>query len=158
MFLVLTASSCGYHFSVKDAQLISGGKKLYIPVVDNQTAEPSLAIWMTEALRQEASITGFELSDANGPCLNVEVLSVRAVPRGVSVSGGRFRTREQEIIMTAKFMLSDQSGDSLAFDMSERQSFLSAADLRSTQTNRSVALKVLIKRMAQIGIQRLSKK
>ena len=88
---------------------------------------------------------------------NARVVSIRAVPRGVAVSGGRFRAREQEVVVRVELVLRLPAEDDLELKLSDRESYLSAPDIRGTEANRQLALQRVWERIAVEGIERISR-
>ena len=87
--------------------------------------------------------------------LRSKVASILSVPRGVSGIG--FSARESEVIVRVEFELTMASGEKLKVALSERESYLSAPDLRGTEANRQLALRRVLKRLAREGIDRMTR-
>jgi len=159
LLLVLGIAGCGYRFSAGDGRLLEGGRRLCIPHAENLTTEGRAAAQLTEALRRQAADRGLELvGDADGAAvMQSRVVSIKAVPRGVAVFGGRFRAREQEVVVRVEMKLVSPSADDVEINLSDRESYLSAQDIRGTEANRQLALQRVFQRMAEEGIERISR-
>lgn len=154
----LLAPGCGYHFSAGGGRLPGGGRALIIELAENQTTEPAAGAWLTRGLRREADRAGLVAAGHEQAArLSSRVLSVVAVPRGVSMHGGRFRAREQEVVVRVSLALEQAGGARRSFRLVERESYLSAPDLRGTETNRQLALQRALARLARRGIDRLTR-
>jgi len=152
----LLFSACGYRFSAGGGHLPDGSRKLSIPIAQNLTSDASAGALLTTALRRQATRAGLSLSDsADVPVLFVRVLSISAIPRGVALAGGSFRTREQEVVVRIELELKNPEPWKVA--ISDRESYLSAPDLRGSEANRLLALERVLARLAQQGIERLAR-
>jgi outer membrane lipopolysaccharide assembly protein LptE/RlpB len=159
LLLVLGIAGCGYRFSAGAGRLPDGGRRLCIPQAENLTTEGQASAQFTAALRRQAADRGLELvGDAAGSAvMQAKVVSIRAVPRGVAVSGGRFRAREQEVVVQVEMKLRSPPADDVEIKLSDRESYLSAQDIRGTEANRQLALQRVFQRMAEEGIERISR-
>jgi outer membrane lipopolysaccharide assembly protein LptE/RlpB len=159
LLLVLGIAGCGYRFSAGAGRLPDGGRRLCIPQAENLTTEGQASAQFTAALRRQAADRGLELvGDAAGSAvMQAKVVSIRAVPRGVAVSGSRFRAREQEVVVQVEMKLRSPSADEVEIKLSDRESYLSAQDIRGTEANRQLALQRVFQRMAEEGIERISR-
>lgn len=159
LLLVLGAAGCGYRFSAGAGRLPDGGQRLCIPQAENLTTEGRASVQLTAALRQQAADRGLELvGEASGAAvMQAKVVSITAVPRGVAVFGGRFRAREQEVVVQVEMRLSLPSAEDVVINLSDRESYLSAQDIRGTEANRQLALQRVFKRVAEEGIERISR-
>ncbi|MCC6932603.1 MAG: hypothetical protein IT292_05045 [Deltaproteobacteria bacterium] len=84
----LLMSSCGYRFQGGTSVLPDDIKTVYIPLVENETAEPGVAIAFTEILKNRFDRYGIvkvverkELADS---IFKVKVVDVKSVPKGTS--------------------------------------------------------------------------
>jgi hypothetical protein len=75
----------------------------------------------------------------------------------VAVFGGRFRAREQEVVVQVEMKLRLPSADDMEIKLSDRESYLSAQDIRGTEANRQLALQRVFQRMAEEAIERISR-
>lgn len=159
LLLVLGVAGCGYRFSAGGGRLPDGGRRLCIPVAENLTTEGRASAQFTAALRRQAADRGLELvgEASDAAVMQARVVSIQAVPRGVSVFGGRFRAREQEVVVQVEMKLLLPSADSLEIKLDDRESYLSAQDIRGTEANRQLALQRVFQRMAEEGIERISR-
>lgn len=161
IFLLLGAlllPACGYHFSVGTGRLPDGNRELVIEQAHNLTAEASAGAWLVAGLRREAARAGLVVADSDKAArLKPRVVSISAIPRGVSTFGGSFAAREQEVVARIELQVSLSSGEKLDVKLSDRQSYLSAPDLRGTEANRQLALRRVIDRLARDGIDRLTR-
>jgi hypothetical protein len=76
----------------------------------------------------------------------------------VAVFGGRFRAREQEVVVRVELVLRLPTEGDLELELSDRESYLSAPDIRGTEANRQLALKRVLDRMAEEGVERISRR
>lgn len=159
LFLVLGTAACGYRFSAGAGRLPDGGRQLCIPQAENLTTDGRASAQLTDALRRQAADAGLEVvgEAASAAVMQAKVASIRAVPRGVAVSGGRFRAREQEVVVQVEFKLVLPSSEDMEMKLSDRESYLSAPDIRGTEANRQLALQRVLERMAEEGIERISR-
>ena len=113
---------------------------------------------MTSALRSEAVRSGLRLDGSEAsPRLESRIVRVKAVPRGVALHAGAFRTREQELVARIELSLVRDGQECWKTVLNGRESYLSAPDLRGTEANRNIALKTMIERLAREGIERLAR-
>jgi outer membrane lipopolysaccharide assembly protein LptE/RlpB len=157
--VVLATAGCGYRFSAGTGQLPDGGRRLCIPQAENLTTEGRASAQLTAALRRRAADRGLELVGevADTAVMRARVTSIKAVPRGVAVFGGRFRAREQEVVVQVEMKLSLPSAEEIEIKLNDRESYLSAQDIRGTEANRQLALQRVFQRMAEEGIERISR-
>jgi outer membrane lipopolysaccharide assembly protein LptE/RlpB len=154
----LGLSACGYHLHAGVYQLPDGGKRLRIPIARNRTVEAFVGAWLTDELRREADRVGLEVSGAAGaPALFARVNSVSEIPRGVALTAGLFRTREQEVVVEVELRLKLGDGRRWKVILSDRESYLSAVDLRGTETNRQLGIQRVLGRLARTGLERLGR-
>ena len=99
LLLILGTAACGYRFTAGTGRLPGGGNRLCIPQAENLTTDVHASAQFTTALRRRAADAGLEVVGEAPAIMNARVVSIRAVPRGVAVSGGRFRAREQEVVV-----------------------------------------------------------
>jgi hypothetical protein len=126
-------------------------------VVDNRTPEVAASPAFTAALRDAAWRAGLTVS-GEGAQLQGTILSIIAVPRGVALFDGQFRSREQEIIVEVKLRLDEQKQPPWERVLVERVSYLSGPDLRDSEANRLLALRTALRRLADRGIDALVRK
>jgi outer membrane lipopolysaccharide assembly protein LptE/RlpB len=159
LLLVLGTAGCGYRFTAGAGRLADGGQRLCIPLAENLTTEGRASAQFTAALRRQAADRGLELvGEAGGAAvMQARVVSITAVPRGVAVSGGRFRAREQEVVVRVEMKLVFPSADGVEIKLNDRESYLSAQDIRGTEANRQLALQRVFERMAEEGVERISR-
>jgi hypothetical protein len=156
--LALLLVSCGYRFTAGEGRLPDGSRQISIPMAGNLTSEATVGAWLTSALRTEARRAGLELSgETNVPKLVAKVVRVEAIPRGVAVFGGRYRTREQEVVVEVEMRVEFSTSPPWLVRLTDRESYLSAPDLRGTEANRASALRLVLDRVAQSGVERLSR-
>jgi outer membrane lipopolysaccharide assembly protein LptE/RlpB len=157
--LVLGTAGCGYRFSAGAGRLPDGGQRLFVPLAENLTTEGRASAQLTAALRRQATDRGLELvgETESAAVMQSRVVSIKAVPRGVAVSGGRFRAREQEVVVQVELKLVLPSADAVEIKLNDRESYLSAPDIRGTEANRQLALQRVFQRMAEEGIERISR-
>lgn len=157
--LICLGPACGYHFSVGAGSLPSGGQQLAIGLADNRNVEGWTAAEFTAGLRIAAERVGLLVVDDDGsaPCLHARVVYTRVVPRGVAALGGSYRTREQEVIVRVELSLVEGGKQTWETAVSDRQSFLSAPDLRGTEANRQMATRAVLQRVAERSIERLTR-
>jgi hypothetical protein len=156
LLVALMCEACGYRFSVGQGALPDGSRRLCVPVAHNLSGDPSAGVWFTGALRREAVLAGLEITDDDSaPRLVPRVVSIRDVPRGVAVFSGRFRAREQEVVVRVKLDL-ELEEDGVSIALTDRESYLSAPDLRGTEANKKLAMKRVIDRLAREGLERLA--
>ncbi|MBW1807061.1 MAG: hypothetical protein JRJ87_02620 [Deltaproteobacteria bacterium] len=152
----LLFSACGYRFSAGGGHLPDGSRQLSIPMAQNLTSDVVAGAWLTTAMRRQATQAGLSLSNSvDAPVLFVRVLRISAIPRGVALAGGSFRTREQEVVVRIELEIKRPEPWKVA--ISDRESYLSAPDLRGTEANRLLALQRVLTRLAQQAIERLSR-
>lgn len=156
------AVGCGYRFSVATGELPGGGRRLVIPQAAQRGAEPWMAVHFTRVLRAEAESAGLRLVDPEAgedeqPVFKARLAEAVAVPRGVAMFGGSFRAREQEVAVRVEFELAGGGQAPRRFVLSDRQSYLSAPDLRGTEANRQLALRRLLDRLARQAVERLAR-
>ena len=149
-------SGCGYHFSVGSGRLPDGNQEIAIEQAHNLTGEASAGAWLVAGLRREAARAGLVVTDSSEARLHSRVASVLAVPRGVSSAVG-FSAREQQVIVRVEIEVILASGEKHKLPLSDRESYLSAPDLRGTEANRQLALRRVISRLARDGIDRLTR-
>lgn len=157
LLLILGTVACGYRFTAGAGRLPGGGNRLCIPQAENLTTDVHASAQFTTALRRRAADAGLEVVGEAPAIMNARVVSIRAVPRGVAVSGGRFSAREQEVVVRVELMLRLPEEDDLELKLSDRESYLSAPDIRGTEANRQLALQRVWERMAEEGIERISR-
>jgi len=125
-------------------------------MAQNLTSDVVAGAWLTTAMRRQATQAGLSLSNSvDAPVLFVRVLRISAIPRGVALAGGSFRTREQEVVVRIELEIKRPEPWKVA--ISDRESYLSAPDLRGTEANRLLALQRVLTRLAQQAIERLSR-
>ena len=159
LLVVLGTAGCGYRFSAGAGQLPDGGRRLCIPQAENLTTEGRASAQLTAALRRRAADRGLELvgEASDAAVMQARVVSIKAVPRGVAVFGGRFRAREQEVVVQVEMKLVMPSAEDVEIKLNDRESYLSAQDIRGTEANRQLALQRVFARMAEEGIERISR-
>lgn len=155
---MLHLSGCGYRFRAGEASLPDGGQILLIPVAQNETLDVVAGAWLTTALRTEAKRLGLVIAQTqdNAASLETKILSIKSNPRGVTIHGGRYRSQEQEVVAKVLLVLHLASGGKVRIPLSDREGYLSAPDIRGTETNRMVALKRMLGRIAEYGIKRIA--
>jgi outer membrane lipopolysaccharide assembly protein LptE/RlpB len=153
----LVTAACGYRFSAGAGRLPDGGNRLCIPQAENLTTDAYASAHLTAALRRQAADAGLEVVAESPAMVIAKVVSVREIPRGVAVFGGRFRAREQEVVVRVDLVLRSPSKDDVEVELSDRESYLSAPDIRGTEANRQLALQRVLDRMAVEGIERISR-
>jgi hypothetical protein len=147
------ATGCGYR--------LGGGvglQRLSVPPVENRTPEAWAGAHLSGALRLEVERLGLALaSPGEAFSLWVRLVSIEAVPRALAVAAGVFAAREQEVRVRIEARLHDPAGvaqgDPLRLD--ERESYLSAPDLRGTQANLNMAARLVLERLAARATERL---
>jgi hypothetical protein len=150
--------ACGYRFGVGTGQLPDGGRRLSIEVAENLTTDAWAGAWLTEGLRREAIRAGLEVVyGADAPHLDARVVFAEPIPRGVAVHAGRFRAREQELVVKVELAFRHSTGHQNSFALDARESYLSAPDLRGTEANRLLALRKALDRLSRDAIDRLSR-
>lgn len=86
--LILSLSACGYTFQGSGSILPPEVKKIYIPVVENQSTETGYSIVLTEALRDEFErygvLTVVESAREADAVLNATIKSVKNDTAGVT--------------------------------------------------------------------------
>lgn len=157
LLLVLGGLSCGYRFTAGAGRLPDGGKWLCIPPVENLTTDAQASTHLTTALRRRAADSGLQVVGEAPAVMQARVVSIRAVPRGVAVFGGRFRAREQEVVVRVELVLRLPARDDVEFKLSDREGYLSAPDIRGTEANRQLALQRVLDRMAEEAVERISR-
>jgi len=155
-FFLLLAQGCGYELSVGQGRLPDGSRRLLIPVASNQTTDAWTAAYLTERLRVESDRLGLE-ERAGGAELRARILDVRAVPRAVAMMGGRTQTREQEVVVAVRLSLRLLDGRKLSDTLVGRESYLSTAELRGTDSNRQMALRLCLDRLAAEALNRIGR-
>ncbi len=155
--LVLGALSCGYRFTAGSGRLPGGGRRLCIPQVENLTTQAHASGHFTAALRRQAVDSGLQVVGEAPAVMQGRVMSIRAIPRGVAVYGGRFRAREQEVVVRVELVLRLPSRDDVKFSLSDREGYLSAPDIRGTEANLQLALQRVLDRMAEEAVERISR-
>ncbi len=124
----------------------------------NRTVEGWCAAHLTRALRVEAGRSGLEVVFGDEvPVLESRVEWVRAVPRAVAVAGGRYRTREQEVLVRVELDLRRAGKRVWGLALTGKESYLSAPDLRGTEANRQMAMRTVLDRLAVRAIERLAR-
>jgi hypothetical protein len=71
---------------------------------------------------------------------------------------GGFAAREQEVIVRVTIELKIASGENSELVLSDRESYLSAPDLRGTEANRQLALRRVLERLARDAMDRLTRR
>jgi hypothetical protein len=154
LLISFSLHGCGYHLSLNSACLSGGGRKLCVPVAQNETTETWTTAFLTRSLREQAGRVGLEIVSCKAPVLSARVVSIRSAPRGISRGGGRYTATEREVSVLIRLGLTGQ--ESLV--LSDRQSYLSAPDVRGTEANRQLAVRIVIDRLAVTAIDRISRK
>ncbi len=148
--LLLFADGCGYRFSAGEARLPGGGRELSIAPVESAVAEAGWASELGERLRAEARRAGLVLSaDPAAPQLRARLLSLDTIPRGIAAGGGRFAAREEEVRLAVEIVWQEGPTSSPPRRLREGESFVVAPDLRGTQTNRALAVRRALQRLAE---------
>lgn len=146
----MLAAGCGYRVVTGRASLPGGGRHLVIGQAVNLSSEPAAGAWLTEALRLRAGRAGLDVAAAGpGPRLRVRLREVSARPLAVSLVGGRYRARQQ--VVEARIDVDLLQGRQVLgrCRLQERESYLSAPDLRGGEANRQVALRRVFSRLAR---------
>ena len=128
-----------------------------IPVVDNRTPEVEASKTFTAALRDAAWRAGLTVT-GEATQLQGTIVSITAVPRGVALLGTQFRSRELEIVVEVRLRLDEPQRERWERVLVERVSYLSGPDLRDSETNRVLALRTALHRLADRGIDALTRK
>lgn len=157
LLLIASAPSCGYRFTAGAGRLPDGGRRLCIPPAENLTTDAQASAYFTAALRRQAADSGLEVVGEAPAVVNAKVVSIQAVPRGVAIYGGRFRAREQEVVVRVELALRLPSGADVELKLSDREGYLSAPDIRGTEANRQLALERVLDRMAEEAVERISR-
>ncbi len=115
--------------------------------------EAQVVPMLTGALRTQARKVGLACpadgKDKTIPLLLSSIRSIEAFPRGVAVYAGRYRTREQEIVIKVRFTLKSDNHKDHTWVLQERVSYLSAPDIRGTEANRQMAIRSGIDSMSR---------
>ncbi len=88
LLLTILFTGCGYQFQGSGTVLPDDVRKIYIPTVENLTAEARITNYMTEAIRERFErfgvITVVEKSDIADATLNIEIRSLDREARSVT--------------------------------------------------------------------------
>ncbi len=133
-------SSCGYTFQGSGSILPPDVKKVYIPLVENNSAEATLTTQLTESLRDRFDRYGAvtvvdEINEADA-VLNAKILKVK---RGTTTSTARTDTTlQQDIVLTLSAELKRVTGPVLW--KTNRMSITQSYGTTSGSVNTSSAL------------------
>lgn len=156
--LIATLSACGYRFA-GGGSLPAGIKRLYIPTVENRSAETGMEFTLTNALVEEVSrfqkglAAGAE--DADG-ILYGEI--TRIATNTVSRSGEKTAV-ERRVIIEARLRLLDAAAKELRrIDQVRADSVYDVidGDETATEANRKAALMEAAQTLAESAYQRLT--
>ncbi|NMB77194.1 MAG: hypothetical protein GYA21_18960 [Myxococcales bacterium] len=148
--LLLVDGGCGYRFSAGEARLPGGGRELNIAPVESAIAEAGWGGELGERLQFEARRAGLVLSaDPAAPRLRARLLSLETIPRGIAAGGGRFAAREEEVRLSVEIVWQEGPTSSPPRFLREGESFVVAPELRGTQTNRALAVRRALQRLAE---------
>ena len=156
LFAWLASLACGYSFRSAAGRLPDGSRSLRVAVVEDRSTEAGAGAELSEALRNQALRRSLQPGKEEA-VLATRLVRVDARPLAVALAAGRYRARQQEVVIRASFVLSLASGERHEFQLQEQASYLSAADLRNTLANKRVALQQAIDRMAEAAIERISR-
>jgi hypothetical protein len=140
-----------------NGHLPAGGTSVAIPVVDNRTPEVEASTTFTAALRDAAWRAGLTVS-GEATQLQGTIVSITVVPRGVALLEGQFRSREVQIIVQVRLRLDEPQRARWERVLVEVVSYLSGTDLRDSEANRVLALRTALRRLADRGIDALTRK
>ncbi|MBN2494170.1 MAG: hypothetical protein JXR96_06245 [Deltaproteobacteria bacterium] len=155
----LLAFGCGYRFVSAAGRLPDGGQRIAIDMAASRSTEPWAGPHLTAALRLEADRAGLLLAgEGERARLRARVERIDALPRAVALQAGRFQTREQEIEVEVSLELILADGRRRDFVLRERQSVLSAPDIRMTLANREMAARLALERIARTAMRRMTRR
>jgi hypothetical protein len=156
--LALLCTGCGYRFTAGGAPLPEGIRSVCAPVFLNQTAEPALGVFFTEALRAQLVRAG--VAGGQGGCtgtIDGEVLSIAAGP---TVLTNQLTPASYRLQATARLRL--QKGGRLLSEVtvSGTEDYLTAtgtaADVLAPEAQRQAALHRLADTLMRDGYERLA--
>jgi len=149
-------AGCGYRLVVGEGKLADGAQAVCIPVAENLTPEPAAGAWFSAALRRSASRAGVTVEcSAGGWQWSSRIVGIAEFPKGISLSSGRFHTREQELTVRVELVVAKGPERRQVIPLEGQESYLAALDLRGSETSRQIALRRLIERLAEDGAGRL---
>jgi len=147
---VLTAS-CGYRFVRPSAGLPGEVKAAWVPMLGNLTAEAGAEVFVTQALREQLQRWG-ALGGPEGPA-RLEG-SVEQVTAGVLLaSPGALPGYQLSATLSLKLVVDGETKAQTR--VTEREAYLSGADVLLTEANRQAALRRLAETLAREGLDAL---
>lgn len=149
---------CGYRFEAGGAQLPEGLRTVFVPVVVNRTAEPTLEVAMTQALREEVGRAGVMGGPESEGRLECELRGLGFLP-GLTQLRGAPPQPVPVYRLTATLHLRLKKGAQVVAeqDVAATEDFLSAqGDVLGTESNRAAALRRLARALAREGYERVA--
>ncbi len=159
---LLGVSACGYRFTPDGGELPGGVRAVFVPIFDNDTAEPGIGAWFTDAMRLELSRAGREGGEASEARLMGRILEVRD-PTAIYTTDTSGQVRRTSARVEAVVELDLMKGDERLRRVRVRggEDYLvstSAAGSLSVledDANRRLALRRLAERLMREGYERL---
>ncbi|MDR0966777.1 MAG: LPS assembly lipoprotein LptE [Myxococcales bacterium] len=160
--LLIFFSGCGYRFTPEGGELPGGARAVAVPMFENDTAEPGIGAWFTEALRVEVGRTGREGGAASEARIVGKILEVRD-PTAIYTAnpqGGLQRTSARvEAVVELRFLRGDEQlrrvmvrgGEDYLIAPSQTGSLAVLQD----DANRRLALRRLAERLMRDGFEQM---
>lgn len=160
--VLILATACGYRFTPDGGQLPDGVRTVYAPVFENDTAEPGIGAWFTEAMRLELSRAGREGGEASDARLFGKILEVRD-PTAIYTTDAAGQVRRTGARVEAVVELRLVKGDSILRQIEVRggEDYLVSSGVAGSlsvledDANRRLALRRLAERLMREGFERL---
>lgn len=156
------ATGCGYRFTPDGGELPDGARAVFVPVFENDTSEPGVGAWFTEAMRLELSRAGREGGEASDARLFGKILDIRD-PTAIYTTDAAGQVRRTSARVEAVVELRLVKGDEILRQLRVRggEDYLVAAgqagslSVLEDDANRRLALRRLAERLMREGFERL---
>lgn len=149
--LVVLSLSCGYRFVRPSAGLPGEVKAAWVPMLGNLTAEAGAEVFVTQALREQLQRWGA----LGGPDAQARLEgSLDQVTAGVLLaSPGSLPGYQLSASLSLKLVVNGETRAQTR--VTEREAYLSGADVLLTEANRQAALRRLAGTLAREGLDAL---
>ncbi len=156
------AAACGYRFTPDGGALPEGVRAVYVPVFENDTAEPGIGAWFTEAMRLELSRANREGGEASEARLLGRITDVRD-PTAIYTTDAAGQVRRTSARVEAVVELRLFKGDAILRQIKVRggEDYLvspgtgGSLSILEDDANRRLALRRLAERLMREGFERL---
>lgn len=142
---LLASAGCGYRFTTGHA-LAGGARAAYVPVFVNRTAEPTLEVVFTQALREQLAHEGLAAQDAMAS-VRLEGELVAVSPPAPNPAGGSY-----SLNATAVLRLTKEGRLVASTVVGGTEEYLAGADILLTEANRGAALRRMAAAMMKDGL------